>query len=156
MLPASERLQDIHSRRLLQAGITLFLIGLLTGLAVPALGNPRMGLASHVEAVMNGTFLVVLGLLWPRLILSSTQFTIAFWLAVLGTFANWLSTFLAAMWAAGSRMMPMAGGGHTGSSIQEAVINGLLVFLSIAMIAVCIVVLLGLRARANIARDSTS
>jgi len=35
-------LQDAQSRRLLQAGIALFLIGLLTGLAVPAMDNPRM------------------------------------------------------------------------------------------------------------------
>lgn len=147
----SDTASDVQSRRLLQAGIGLFLIGLLTGLAVPAMGNPRMGLASHVEAVMNGTVLVVLGLVWPRLVLSARQLTTAFWLAVFGTFANWLSTFLAAMWAAGSRMMPQAGGGHSGTAVQEGIINGLLVFLSIAMIAVCILVLMGLRARKNAA-----
>lgn len=143
----SDTVSEVQSRRLLQAGIGLFLIGLLTGLAVPAMGNPRMGLASHVEALMNGTFLVALGLIWPRLVLSGTQLTIAFWLAAFGTFANWLSTFLAAIWAAGSRMMPLAGGGHSGTSIQEAIIQGLLVFLSIAMIAVCILVLIGLGRR---------
>ena len=139
-------MQEMHSRRLLQAGIALFLIGLLTGIAVPSLGNPRMGLASHVEAVMNGTFLVVLGLVWPRLRLSNTQLTLGFWLAVYGGFANWLSTFLAAFWSAGSRMMPMAGAGHSGSAGQEVIIQGLLISLSLAMIAVCIVVLWGLRA----------
>ena len=54
-------------RRLLQLGIILFLLGLLTGLAVPALANPRMGLASHLGGVMNGLVLVALGLMWPRL-----------------------------------------------------------------------------------------
>lgn len=39
---------------LLQAGVALFLAGLLVGLAVPAMANPRMGLASHLEGVMNG------------------------------------------------------------------------------------------------------
>jgi hydroxylaminobenzene mutase len=135
----------MHSRRLLQAGIALFLIGLLTGIAVPSLGNPRMGLASHVEAVMNGTFLVVLGLVWPRLRLTNAQSALGFWLAVYGGFANWLSTFLAAFWAAGSRMMPMAGAGHSGSAVQEVIIQALLVSLSLAMIAVCILVLFGLR-----------
>jgi len=33
--------------------MTLFLLGLLTGVAVPAVANPRMGLASHVEALMK-------------------------------------------------------------------------------------------------------
>lgn len=145
MPPTLESATGTQSRRLLQAGIGLFLIGLLTGIAVPAMGNPRMGLASHVEALMNGTFLVVLGLLWPRLVLTATQLKIAFWLAAFGTFANWLSTLLAAMWAAGSGMMPIAGGGHTGTSLQEAIINGLLVALSLSMIAVCVLVLAGLR-----------
>jgi hydroxylaminobenzene mutase len=137
--------REAQSRRLLQAGIALFLIGLLTGLAVPVFGNPRMGLASHVEALMNGTFLVVLGLLWSRLVLTRTQLSAAFWLAAYGTFANWLSTFLAAMWAAGSGMMPIAAGGRVGTAVQETVINGLLVSLGLAMIAVCVLVLLGLR-----------
>lgn len=44
-------------------GLALFLIGLLTGLVIPALKNPRMALSSHLEGVLNGMFLVVLGLL---------------------------------------------------------------------------------------------
>lgn len=47
---------------LLQLGIILFLIGLLTGVAIPKLANPRMGLASHLEGVLNGIFLVTVGL----------------------------------------------------------------------------------------------
>ena len=39
---------------LLQLGILLFLIGLLTGFVIPKLANPRMGLASHLEGVLNG------------------------------------------------------------------------------------------------------
>src|ERR1700753_4150644 len=44
-------------------GLVLFLLGLLTGFAVPAVKNPRMALSSHLEAVLNGMFLVLLGLL---------------------------------------------------------------------------------------------
>ncbi|HUS21824.1 MAG TPA: hypothetical protein VMZ66_07430, partial [Aeromicrobium sp.] len=50
---------------LFTTGLALFLLGMFTGFAVPALKNPRMGLTSHVEAHMNGLFLIVLGLLWP-------------------------------------------------------------------------------------------
>ena len=59
-----------YGDRLLRLGVLLFLLGLLTGFAIPALTNPRMGLTSHLEALMNGMFLVLLGLLWPRLALS--------------------------------------------------------------------------------------
>ncbi|HEY8760409.1 MAG TPA: hydrogenase [Candidatus Dormibacteraeota bacterium] len=130
---------------LLQLGILLFLIGLLTGLVIPRFSNPRMGLASHLEGVLNGIFLVVLGLLWRRLHLSDTWLTITFWLALYGTFANWLATFLAALWGAGT-LMPIAGMGRQGSSIQEAAIRFLLVSLSLATIAVCVIVIVGLRA----------
>jgi hydroxylaminobenzene mutase len=131
---------------LLQLGILLFLVGLLTGLVIPRLSNPRMGLASHLEGVLNGMFLVVLGLLWRRLNLSNTWLTITFWLAVYGTFANWLATFLAAIWGAGS-LMPIAGMNRHGTSGQERLIQFLLVTLSVATIAVCVIVIVGLRAR---------
>ncbi len=89
-------------------------------------------------------FLVLLGLLWRRLNLSNLWLTITFWLAVYGTFANWLATFLAAFWAAGS-LMPIAGMGRHGSSLQEGAIRFLLVTLSAATIAVCAIVIVGLR-----------
>jgi hydroxylaminobenzene mutase len=44
---------------LFKLGLTLFVIGLLTGFAIPALKNPRMGLTSHLEGVLNGMFLAL-------------------------------------------------------------------------------------------------
>jgi hydroxylaminobenzene mutase len=130
-------------RRLLQLGMFLFLLGLLTGLVVPQLTNPRMGLASHLEGILNGIFLVLLGLLWPKIRLSHRWLTITFWLAIYGTFANWATTLIAADWGAGASM-PMAAG-HQGTPSQEAVINFLLWTLSVAMIAASTLVLWGLR-----------
>ena len=46
----------------LRYGILLFFLGLVTGLVVPMLANPRMGLSSHLEGLMNGMFLIILGL----------------------------------------------------------------------------------------------
>jgi hypothetical protein len=42
----------------------VFLIGLLTGFAETHFANMRMGLAAHLEGVMNGTFPVALGAAW--------------------------------------------------------------------------------------------
>jgi (hydroxyamino)benzene mutase len=131
------------AHRLLQLGVGLFLLGLLVGLAVSSMANPRMGLASHLEGVMNGLFLVALGLVWPRLALSSTLQRATFWLAVYGTFANLAATLLAAMTGAGA-MMPIAGG-RAGATFEEAAISALLVSLALADIAVCLLVLAGLR-----------
>ncbi len=130
--------------RLIQLGILLFLIGLLVGFAIPALANPRMGLSSHLEGIMNGMFLVLLGLIWGRLSLGPTLQATTFALAVYGTYANLIATLLAAMWSAGE-MMPIAGDGATGTPAQEQIIQLLLLSLSLAIVAVCVLVLVGLR-----------
>jgi (hydroxyamino)benzene mutase len=141
----SAEAREHSGHRLLQFGAALFLLGLLTGLFVPAAANPRMALAAHLEGLMNGLFLLVLGLIWPRLNLSDRTVTIAFWLAIYGSLANWVATFLAAIWPAGSALMPLAGQGHTGTQVQEAVLKVLLISLSVVMIGLCVVVLFGLR-----------
>ena len=143
-MPASPS-QSATAHRLLQLGVLLFLIGLLIGLAVPTLANPRMGLASHMEGVMNGLFLIALGLVWPTLTSSPGMQRLTFVLAVYGAFANIVATFLSAAWGAGAPMMPLAAGGHEGSSVQELVIRVLLVSLALADIAACVLVLVGLR-----------
>lgn len=129
--------------RLMQLGILLFLLGLLTGLAGPQLKNPRMGLASHLEGVTNGMFLVILGLLWPRLGLSHAWLVLTFWLIVYAAFANWLATLLAAAWGAGTRM-PIAAGTHKATPRKEHVIEFLLVSLALSVVAACVLILVGL------------
>lgn len=94
----------------IQLGSLLFLLGLLTGLAGPKLKNPRMGSSSHLEGVMNGMFLVILGLAWPRLGLSHAWLAVTFWLIVYAGFANWLATLPAAAWGAGALMNVSRGG----------------------------------------------
>ena len=129
---------------LIEAGVVLFLIGLLIGLAVPVLENPRMGLSSHLEAVFNGMFLVLVGLIWSRIQLSGRVERILFGLLLFGTFANMMATLFAAVWGAG-RMMPIAANGMEGSAWQEGVIGALLVSLSLAMISAAVLIIAGLR-----------
>src|SRR6185312_16024730 len=45
------QMQD-QARRLLWHGIFLFLLGLITGLAVPIISNHRMGLSAHLEGLL--------------------------------------------------------------------------------------------------------
>lgn len=132
---------------LIKAGLWLFLLGLVTGFVVPALPFPRLGLASHLEGVMNGLFLLALGVIWKRLDLSRSLASLAFYAALFGTFANWLATLLAALWGAAG-LMPLAGGAVAATSAQELVVASLLVSLSLAMVLVCLIALWGLR-RAN-------
>jgi len=90
--------QSKLSHKLVRYGITLFLLGLLTGFVIPVMRNPRMGLASHLEAVMNGMFLFLLGLLWHKLRLSVGALKWGYSLSLFGTYTNWVANLLAAIW----------------------------------------------------------
>jgi hydroxylaminobenzene mutase len=140
----TDHLAVAPDHRLLRFGMALFVLGLLTGFCVPALENPRMGLASHLEGVLNGLLLMLLGVVWPRLRFSRKQAELTLGLVVYGTFANWAATLLAALWGAGSAM-PIAASGNMGLAWQEALLNVLLYSLSLAMVVAGALVLWGLR-----------
>ncbi|AZT83618.1 hydrogenase [Marinobacter sp. NP-4(2019)] len=138
-----------RERRLYQFGIILFLLGLLTGFLLPLMENARMGLSSHLEGIMNGVVLIVLGVIWPKLRLSHTAERITFGLAVFGTYTNWLATLAAGFIGAGASMMPIAGAGFEGSAVQEGLITLALMSLSVAMVLVAIMVLWGVWNQGN-------
>lgn len=146
--PELALLQKRQSGQLIYFGVLLFLLGLLVGFAVPALANPRMGLSSHIEGVLNGMFLMLLGLIWTRLQLSARWLGISFGLSLYGAFANWLAMLVAALFNAG-KTLTVAADGKEGHPAAEAVIMFLLVTLSLAMVIVCVAVLTGLRRGMN-------
>lgn len=137
-----------YSQRLLWHGLFLFLLGLLSGFAVPAFRNPRMGLSAHLEGVMNGILLAVLGLGWHRFSLSARARTILFWLALYGTYVNWGSTVVAS-WFGTSRRTPIAGTGFSGQPWQEHLVEVALISLSVAIVSACLLALWGLRKSAS-------
>lgn len=130
-------------KHLLRHGISLFLLGLLTGILVPALLNPRMGVSAHLEGVLNGMFLVLLGVIWQDLNLSKRTGSILYRLVLYGTYANWLATLLSAVFGT-SRLTPIAGAGFMGAPWQEIFVAAGLISLSAAMIVSCILILRGL------------
>ena len=135
------------NRRLMWHGMFLFLIGLLTGFAEQHFANTRMGLAAHLEGVMNGTFLLALGAVWTEVRLSSRTKGIAYWTALYGTYGNWFVTSLAAAFGTAA-LSPITAAGHSGQPWQETAV--MLGFLSvgITIIAASVLVLWGLRIKA--------
>jgi hydroxylaminobenzene mutase len=134
--------QATQSDKLIFWGLALFFLGLVIGLFVQQMANPRMGLSAHLEGVMNGLFLMILGLIWNRLALSTIMLKAAYGLALFGTFANIAAVTIAAITGAG-KMMAIAGG-KEGDAATEAIISFLLVSLSLCMLLVCLIVLTGL------------
>ena len=139
-----DTLKKKQSERFIFLGIFLFLLGLITGLIVPLFPNPRMGLSSHIEGVLNGMFLVLLGLIWHRVNLDTRWLKITWWLSLYGTFANWFGILVAAVFNAGE-MLGVAAKGVKGPDAAEAVVKFSLVSLSLAMIMICVLILIGLR-----------
>jgi len=71
-------------------GVLLFLLGLLTGLVEQRFTNVRMGLAAHLEGVMNGIFLIALGAIWNEVSLPPLAKGATYWVVLYGTYAKWL------------------------------------------------------------------
>jgi len=132
-------------RLLLRVGILLFLLALFVGLAIPRFTVPRLGLATHLVGLMQGTFLLAVGLLWPKLKLSRAQSLVGSYLTVYGCVGAWTANLLAALWGAGNTMMPIAAGEARGSVLQEGIIATGLVTAALSLIAAAILILWGLR-----------
>lgn len=145
---STDTIQSRQSHRLLQSGVVLLFLGLVGGFFIPMMANPRMGLSSHLEGVMNGMLLMILGLTWTRLRLGPRALVAGFWLAIFGTFTNWGTTLVASLLGAGESMMPLAAEGYRGGEIQEALIAVSLGSLALAVLTTVAIVFRGLRGTA--------
>lgn len=134
------------NRRLMWHGMFLFLLGLLTGFAEQHFANIRMGLAAHLEGVMNGTFLIALGAIWIEVRLPRPAKTIAYWLVLYGAYANWLVTSLAAAFGTGA-LSPITAPGRSGEPWQEIFVKFAFFSVAIAIVTASVLVLRGLRAK---------
>ena len=134
--------------QLLFHGTLLFLVGLLTGLALASgaafIANPRGVLAGHLEAVMNGTFLIAVAFFIDDTALSARARTRVVWLLLYGTWGNWLATTLAGILGT-SEATPLAGAGHHGPWLAEKLIFFGLVSVALAMVVAVGTLLAGLR-----------
>ena len=121
-------------------GALLFLLGLLTGFGIPRFRSSRLGLSAHLTGVQSGTFLLALGLLWPRLALATI------WSGVLanGTWVSlylvWLSLLLAALFGAG-RGLPIAGQGVTTTAARQTAVTALMAIGSLGVVATIVTLL---------------
>jgi hydroxylaminobenzene mutase len=132
------------NRRIMWHGMLLFLLGLLTGFAEPHFSNVRMGLAAHLEGVMNGILLLALGAIWPHLRLGRKAEAAAFWTALYSAYANWLFTILAAIFGTGA-LSPITAPGRKGQAWQESLVTAGLMSVGIVVVVSTLIFLWGLR-----------
>ena len=130
---------ETAGRRLMWHGIFLFLLGLLTGFAETHVANVRMGLAAHLEGVMNGIFLVAVGGMWPHVKLAPTLY---------GTYLNWVITLLAAIFGTGA-LSPITAPGRSGLPWQESMVTAGFMSVGIAIVLASLLMLWGLRSKVS-------
>ncbi len=135
---------DQAARKLKKSGMILFFFGLITGFLMMNLKNPRMGLAAHLEAVMNGAFLVIVGLIWNELKLSQQMRKLTYLTLNYGAFMNWFITLLAAFLGT-SKMTPITGLGYSSTIFRENLVNAGFISVGLTMIFSLIVLIYGLR-----------
>lgn len=139
---------DDGKRQVIWHGMFLFLLGLLSGLVEQKFTNVRMGLAAHLEGVMNGTFLIALGAVWNEVRLTARWKSTAFWGALYGTYANWAVTTLAAIFGTGA-MSPISAPGLSAAPWQERIVTIGFVSVGVVIIATTVLILVGLRRNAR-------
>ena len=109
--------------------------------------NVRMGLAAHLEGVMNGTFLLALGAVWTEVRLPTPAKVTAYWAALYGTYVNWFVTTLAAVFGTAA-LSPITAVGHSGLPWQESLVTAGFMSVGIVIVADSVLILWGLRGKA--------
>jgi len=135
---------DDSKRQLILHGMFLFVLGLLTGFVEPQFTNPRMGLAAHLEGVMNGIFLIALGAAWAEVRLPPRVKVAAYWGVLYGTYANWAVTTLAAILGTAA-LSPISAAGHRAQPWEEGVVTFGFISVGLVIVASSVLILLGLR-----------
>jgi hydroxylaminobenzene mutase len=101
------------------SGVLLFLLGLLTGVAIPAVRAPRIALSAHVTAIESGLALIAIGLLGAHLVLSdgwAAAIAHGLWISL---YVLWVGLLLGAIFGTG-KTLPIAGAGLRAKPWQEA------------------------------------
>jgi hydroxylaminobenzene mutase len=136
----------VLGRRMVWHGVLLFFLGLVGGMAVSAMANPRMGVSAHVGTVLNGTFLIALGAAWGALDLLPRAQRIAFWLLVLSSYGGCLGLYLAAILGTHDST-PINGAAQRASEWRETLVYLILSVSGIATLVGTAIALRGLGRR---------
>lgn len=140
------RLHDTR-RRLCWHGALLLLLGMLTGLVEAQFTNVRMGLAAHLEGIMNGILLLALAQAWPELRLGARAHALALRALLYGTYANFGFTTLSAIWGT-IGLSPITADGLTAADPwKENLVLAGFISVGLAMLTAVGLILWGLRRR---------
>jgi len=129
---------------LLSAGALLFILSLVNGFAISSFPLRRLALSAHLVGLLGAAFLFALGAAWNRIHFAGARGRMVAWLAIYGFYAGWVLYLVSAATRAAGRF-PMAGGGVRGTPLAEGVVNAALLSVALALFALAVLLLGGLR-----------
>ena len=121
------------------------LLGILSGFTPMFAIAPTAALSAHRIGIVQGALLLALAAVWPALGSPSRGFNIAKYCAVVGLYANWLGTQLAAFWSAKTMFIVTGASMPPGAQPWVEVIVAILLITSGLVIATCVAILWKLR-----------
>lgn len=134
-------------RPLLRHGFILILLALLSGLAIPSMSIPRLGLSAHTIGILSGTLLIAIGAIWKQFRLGSRQQWLMYWAWLYAGYINWLGCLLGAILGAG-QTTPVAAAGARAAPWAESLVACLLISVALASLLAITLALWGIRGQA--------
>lgn len=113
---------------LIRWGAVLLALSVLTGFAIPLVADPVLGLATHIQGILNAFLLLVIGLIWSRLEIGYLGSVLVFWGLIIGGYLTLGVQLASTLLEIGGSVFPIAGGTHTGTPLEEAIVKRLIQF----------------------------
>ncbi len=108
---------------LIKWGAVLLALSALTGFAIPLVSDPVLGLATHVQGLLNAFLLLLVGLIWSRLEIGYLGAVVTYWGLIVGAYLTLAVQFAATLLRIGGTVFPIAGGSHVGTPLEEELVK---------------------------------
>jgi hydroxylaminobenzene mutase len=136
------------NKKIIRHGFILIFIALISGLFIPTMAIPRLGLSSHTIGILGGVLLIAIGAIWAQFVLSGKQLTCLYYSWLYSSYMNWLGCLSGAILGAGTAT-PVASAGVTGSALSELIVSAMLVSVGVVSFVAVGLSLWGLSERAG-------
>ena len=144
------------SRQIVTHGLTLILVGLAWGLAIPMTPYPRLALGAHIQFETNGMLILLLGILLLKV--PNSVGIKSVWVIIVSAWLTWLMALseVANAWWGTNQMLPIAAqqaGAHGAAPWQELLVKLCHVPAALGLILSLVLILLGFVKHQNVAEE---
>jgi len=133
-----------YGRSLVWLGLLLFTVALTTPLFLALYANPRIGVGGHSIGLGSGMFLMISGLIFPRVGLSPLWLGVTYWLLVVSIYTGFIAHMTGAVLGL-TKNFPMTGKPEQGGpQWLEGLIDITFKVITVMILVGCVLMLVGL------------